>query len=126
MSDIGVTDGYDMLKKEMATKLQYLSTYKDIFLNEANYIEDMLKKEIRITLVEEIKLLEKCSFTQADKLVEKDRRYTTLRDQVYYVKKVSNRIKTKYQFYMQLWQMIFQSVSTATKEMYSTKNNRDT
>lgn len=126
MSDISNLEEYDKIKREMTAKLQYLSTYKDIFYDEVNYLEDVLKKQIRIKLAMEIKTSDGISFTQADKVVENDARYTVLRDQVYDIKKMASKIKTKYDFYMKTWQMVFQSVSTASKEKYTTKNNNDT
>lgn len=127
-ADISLLDEYDKLKKQMSTKLEYLSTFKDIFLDEVSYLEEVLKKEIRVDLSMDIKENDpECtSFTQADKLVDKDPRYTSLRDQVYFVKRVASRIKTKYDFYMKFWQMVFQSVSTASKEKYANRHNNAT
>lgn len=126
MSDISALEEYDTIKRQMTAKLQYLATCKDIFYDEVNYLEEVLKKEIRIKLAMEIKDSEGISFTQADKVVEKDARYTVLRDQVYDIKKMANQLKTKYDFYMKTWQMVFQSVSTASKEKFTTRNNNDT
>ncbi|MDC7248640.1 MAG: hypothetical protein PQJ49_01820 [Sphaerochaetaceae bacterium] len=125
MADIGALESYDGIKREMTPKLQYLATYKDMFYDEVNHLEEVLKKEIRIKIAMEIKESEGISFTQADKVVEKDTRYTVLRDQVYEIKKMANKIKTKYDFYMKTWQMVFQSVSTASKEKYTSRNNND-
>ena len=123
LSDITSVPQYDEIKKQMANKLQYLSTYKDVFQDEATYLEEILKKEIKMNVVEDLVLVDKVSFTQAEKLVEKDKRYTILRDQVWSIKKLANNIKTKYDFHMKLWQMVFQSVSTASKEKHSATHN---
>lgn len=125
-SDISALEIYDSTKKKITSKLQYLATYKDIFMDEANYLEEVFKKEVRIRLAMEIKESEGVSFTQADKLVDNDVRYTELRKDVYYVKRIANKIKTKYDFYMKLWQMVFQNVSTASKEKYASRHNNDT
>lgn len=125
LHDISALEEYDKLKKTFSAKLQYLSTYKDILCDEVNYLDSTLRKEIRISIALNIKEEEGVSFTQADKMVEKDKRYTILRDQVDYVERIANKIKTKYSFYMQLWQMIFQNVSTASKERYASNNNND-
>lgn len=124
-TDISALEMYDTTKKQITSKLQYLATYKDIFMDEANYLEEIFKKEIRIKLTMEIKESEGVSFTQADKLVDSDSRYTELRDDVYFVKRIANKIKTKYDFYMKFWQMVFQSVSTASKEKYASRHNND-
>jgi len=121
LSDITSVSQYDEIKKQMANKLQYLSTYKDVFQDEATYLEEILKKEIKMNVVEDLVLVDKVSFTQAEKLVEKDKRYTILRDQVWSIKKLANNIKTKYDFHMKLWQMVFQSCSTASKEKHAAK-----
>ena len=121
LSDITSVQEYDTIKKQMSNKLQYLSTYKDIFQDEATYLEEILKKEIKMNVVEDLVLVDKVSFTQAEKLVEKDKRYTILRDQVWSIKKLANNIKTKYDFHMKLWQMVFQSCSTASKEKHAAR-----
>ena len=125
ITDIGALEDYDRIKKEMAGLLQYLSSYKDLFLNEKDYLENKLKKEKRIEIAMLIKDEDKVSLTQAMNLVEKDQRYIILRDQYYYIDRIANRVKTKYQFYLQLWQNVFQSVSTASKEKFTTKYNND-
>ena len=125
-TDISALELYDTTKKKITSKLQYLATYKDIFMDESNYLEDVFKKEVRIRLAMEIKESEGVSFTQADKLVDTDVRYTQLRSEVHYVKRIANKIKTKYDFYMKFWQMVFQSVSTASKERYASRHNNDT
>lgn len=125
-TDISDLETYDKVKKQITGKLQYLATYKDIFLEETNYLEDVFKKEIRVRLTMAIKESEGVSFTQADKLVEGDVRYTELRKEIYYLKRLSTSIKNKYAFYMQFWQMVFQSVSTASKEKYASRHNNDT
>lgn len=117
--DITDLEVYDKIKKKFTAKLEFLSTYKVLFNEEINYLEDVLKKEIRVHITMEIKDEEGISFTQADKMVEKDIRYTRLRDHIYNLKMISTKIKTKYEFYSQLWQMVFQSVSTASKEKYA-------
>lgn len=131
MSDISDVNQYDELKKLMSSKLQTLSTYKDIFLNESTYLEDYLKKEFRVKIIQEMMENDtdvngkKVSFTQADKLVDIDSRYLLVKEKVRKVESLANSIKTKYLFYLQLWQLVFQSVSTASKEKFSTQNNND-
>lgn len=125
LHDISALEDYDKLKKQFASKLEYLSTYKDILLDEVNHLDDVLKKELRIKLVLNIKDEEGVSYSQADKMVDMDKRYTVPRDQINHIERVANKVKTKYDFYMKLWQMIFQNVSTASKEKYASANNND-
>lgn len=131
LSDISDVEQYDNIKKQMTSKLQYLSTYKDMFLNESSYLEDYLKKELRTRLIQDIMENDKDinnkkpSFTQADKLVDIDSRYLLVKEQVTRVSNLANTIKTKYDFYMKFWQMVFQSVSTASKEKYMSRVNND-
>lgn len=125
-TDMSVLEIYDSLKKRLTSNLQFLSTYKDVFMSELNHIEDVLKKEIRIKIVKDIQYSEDVSFTQADKLVEKDPRYVQLKKEVDSISRIANRIKTKYDFYLKFWQMVFQSVSTASKEKYASRHNNDT
>lgn len=125
LHDISDLEAYDKLKKQFASKLEYLATYKDILLDEVNHLDDILKKEMRIRLALNIKEEEGVSYSQADKMVDMDKRYTVPREQINNLERVANRVKTKYDFYMKLWQMIFQNVSTASKEKYTSANNSD-
>ena len=120
---IAGADKYDELKKQMAGELHYLGSLKDTFMDELTYTEDVFKKEIRIRIVDEIKDDSGVSFSQADKLVEKDVRYVNMRKKVHKLRRLANNIKTKYDYYLKVWNMVFQSVSTAIKERHSDNNN---
>lgn len=127
--DIGDIIQYDRIKKEMTAKLEFLMTRKDEFATEASYLDDYLKKQYRTTILKDITESRKdengkaTSVAQADKLVEIDARYLAVKKEIQKVSQLSDRIKTAYDFYMKMWQGVFQSVSTASKERFASSNN---
>lgn len=127
--DIGDIIQYDRIKKEMTAKLEFLMTRKDEFATEASYLDDYLKKQYRTTILKDITESRKdengkaTSVAQADKLVEIDARYLAVKKEIQKVSQLSDRIKTAYDFYMKMWQGVFQSVSTASKERFASSND---
>lgn len=128
-SDITDINVYDGFKKQITSKLEYLSTLKDAFKNQTLYLEDYLKKVYRIEIIND--LMEnhvdpnkkKPSFTQAKELVDADDRYIEVKEQVTIISNISTQIKTKYDFHMQILSAIVQSISTASKERQAAKLN---
>lgn len=55
--------------------------------------------------------------------MEIDARYLAVKKEIQKVSQLSDRIKTTYDFYMKMWQGVFQSVSTASKERFAGSNN---
>ena len=121
ISDTGDIVEYDKLKKEVIPYLQSLATYKALLQSEYDYLDDLVRKERRIQLVEKIKDEEGVSFTQADKLVEADARYAMLKKQLKAIRDIYYKVKTMYDFHLKVWEKIFQSVSTATKELHQNR-----
>lgn len=128
-TDLSAVESYDVYKKQMAGKLATLSTLKAKFLEQSADLEDYLKNELRVNLILEIMRTEKdskgksVSATFAKELVLVDIRYINFKKRVRTVSNMANRIKSEFSFFMQLWQQVFQSVSTASKEKFSSKNN---
>lgn len=129
ITDLGDLFQYDRIKKEMTARLEFLMTCKDEFATQASYLEDYLKKEYRTMILHDISENRKdengksTSISQADKLVEIDARYLAVKKEIQKVSQLSDRIKTTYDFYMKMWQGVFQSVSTASKERFAGSNN---
>lgn len=129
IADIGDIIQYDRIKKEMTAKLEFLMTCKEEFATEAAYLDNYLKKEYRTTILKDITESRKdengkaTSVAQADKLVEIDARYLAVKKEIQKVSQLSDRIKTAYDFYMKMWQGVFQSVSTASKERFASSND---
>ena len=129
IADIGDIIQYDRIKKEMTAKLEFLMTRKEEFATEAAYLDNYLKKEYRTTILKDITENRRdengkaTSVAQADKLVEIDARYLAVKKEIQKVSQLSDRIKTAYDFYMKMWQGVFQSVSTASKERFASSND---
>lgn len=129
IADIGDIIQYDRIKKEMTAKLEFLMTRKEEFATEAAYLDNYLKKEYRTTILKDITESRKdengkaTSVAQADKLVEIDARYLAVKKEIQKVSQLSDKIKTAYDFYMKMWQGVFQSVSTASKERFASSND---
>ena len=104
-------------------------TRKEEFATEAAYLDNYLKKEYRTTILKDITESRKdengkaTSVAQADKLVEIDARYLAVKKEIQKVSQLSDKIKTAYDFYMKMWQGVFQSVSTASKERFASSND---
>ena len=121
-TDISSLELYDHLKKGFIPHLEYLSTLKDKFSIDAEYLNEYIKKELRGKLTEKYKadLAEKgdkSSVAAIDRLIDTDETYLIVSKQCLRVEGIAQQLKTKYDLYMKLWQMIFQSCSTASKSM---------
>lgn len=123
VNELDVNDiyGLEEVKKELTVQLMYLSSYKDKFLYEIEYMEDVFKKEVFAKLTQEISLKEGVSYTQAEKKVNADERYSNLRREVVEANIFMGTIKTKYDFFSKIIQVIVQSISVAGKEHYSNR-----
>lgn len=119
--DVNDIERLETSKKELTVNLMYLSTFKDKFLYEIEYLEDVFKKEIFSKLTSEISLKEGISYTQAEKKVNADERYMNLRKELSILKNTMSSIKTKYDFFIKMVQVIVQSISVAGKEHYSNR-----
>lgn len=119
--DVNDIVGLEEAKKELTVQLMYLSSYKDKFLYEIEYMEETLKKEIFSKITSEIAMTEGISYTQAEKKVNADVRYSDLRRQVTEAKIYMTTIKTKYDYFSKMIQVIVQSISVAGKEQYSAR-----
>ena len=112
----------------MTARLEFLMTCKDEFATQATYFEDYLIKQLRTTVLKDITETRKdengkaTSVAQADKLVEIDSRYLAVKKEIQKIVELSDSIKTAYDFYMKMWQGVFQSVSTASKERFASVN----
>lgn len=121
-TDISSLEVYDRLKKDFIPHLEYLSTLKDKFAIDADYLNEYIKKELRGKLTEQYKstLVEqgdKPSVAAIDRMIETDETYLLVNKQCLLVEGIAQQLKTKYDLYLKLWQMIFQSCSTASKSM---------
>lgn len=127
-SDMTSIEEYDNLKKEFSGSLDYLATLKDSFKIDAEFLEDYLKKELRSVISEDLRLAweangEKLSVAQANTLVEIDTTYLNVKKQYQLLYRWATELDTKYKLYMQVWQMVFQSVSTASKARFTQQND---
>lgn len=119
--DVNDIVALEEVKKELTAQLMYLSSYKDKFLYEIEYMEEVFKKEIFSKITHEISFKTGISYTQAEKKVNADERYNNLRQQVIQAKIFMSTIKTKYDFFSKMIQVIVQSISVAGKEHYANR-----
>ena len=111
----------ETLKKKITGEMAYLSSFRDKFIYEIEFIEVVFKKEVFSKLVQEIVSTTGTSVTQAEKVVNIDDTYMRLRRDVHNMKQLMGNLKTKYSFFEKALQMITQSVSVAGKEMHNAK-----
>ena len=119
--EVNDIDSLESIKKHVSVNLMYISTFKDKLVYEVEYLEDVFKKEIFTKIAEEISMNQGVSFTQAEKKVNADERYCDLRKQLYTLKTTMNFVKTKYDFFSKMVQVIVQSISVAGKEHYANR-----
>ena len=119
--EVNDIDSLESIKKHVSVNLMYISTFKDKLVYEVEYLEDVFKKEIFTKIAEEISMSQGVSFTQAEKKVNGDERYCDLRKQLYTLKTTMNFVKTKYDFFSKMVQVIVQSISVAGKEHYANR-----
>ena len=119
--EVNDIDSLESIKKHVSVNLMYISSFKDKLVYEVEYLEDVFKKEIFTKIAEEISMSQGVSFTQAEKKVHGDERYCDLRKQLYTLKTTMNFVKTKYDFFSKMVQVIVQSISVAGKEHYANR-----
>ena len=112
---------FDRIKRKMIGHLEMLSTLKDTFITPTNFLEDVLKKQIRANIIDQIRTETSVGVTQAKESVEKDPRYINQRDRLQKLRVISDSVKTKYDFYSKVLQSLIQNVSTASKEQQASK-----
>lgn len=120
-TDTHLIEDLERIKKEMSSMVMYLSNFKDKLIVKTEYLEEVFKKEISIQIIKSIEAAENISFTQAEKKLNADTRYMTLRKEIYELKELTSTIKTKYDFFSKCIQTIIQSISVAGKETIMNK-----
>ena len=123
--EVNDIDSLENIKKHVSVNLMYISSFKDKLVYEVEYLEDVFKKEIFTKIADEISGTQGISFTQTEKKVNGDERYCDLRKQLYTLKTIMNFVKTKYDFFSKMVQVIVQSISVAGKEHYSSRVNNN-
>ena len=123
--EVNDIDSLENIKKHVSVNLMYISSFKDKLVYEVEYLEDVFKKEIFTKIADEIAGTQGISFTQAEKKVNGDERYCDLRKQLCTLKTTMNFVKTKYDFFSKMVQVIVQSISVAGKEHYSSRVNNN-
>ena len=109
------------IKKEITGEMAYLSSFRDKFIYELEFLEDVFKKEIFSRLVQEISSRDGVSITQAEKIVNIDENYIRIRRDLHKLRQLIGGLKTKYSFFEKSLQLIIQSVSVAGKEIHNAK-----
>lgn len=109
---------YERIKKEMAGHLEYLATLKETLWVDSLMYEDYFKKELRSSLIN--KIFEetdgkKLSMAAAEKKVELLEEYQHHKQQFFSLQRLALEVRTKYSFYIDLWKMVMQSCSYASR-----------
>lgn len=109
---------YERIKKEMAGHLEYLATLKETLWVDSLMYEDYFKKELRSSLIN--KIFEeadgkKLSMAAAEKQVELMEEYQHHKQQYFSLQRLALEVRTKYSFYIDLWKMVMQSCSYASR-----------
>lgn len=117
--DLEAVDDYEYIKREMIGQLEYLSTIREKIVDDANFMKDYLRKELYSTLALEYTDptdgSKGVSQAKADRLVEVDPRYLTVKKQYNRIQEVASMVKTRYEHYTRTLQAVIQSCSSARK-----------
>lgn len=119
--DTNDIESLEECKRHLAINLMYLASFKDRFLYEIEYLEEVFKKEVFAKIAEEISLREGISYTQSEKKVHLDPAYNAMRLEITDLKSKLNNFKTQYDYFSKMVQVIVQSISVAGKEQYAAK-----
>lgn len=111
----------ETIKKEITHEMSYLSSFRDKFIFELEFLDEVFKKEFFSQLTKEIALASGVSVNQAEKLVNTDEKYKKLRRDLHSLKLIMGTLKTKYTFFEKSLQLIIQSVSVAGKELHNSR-----
>jgi hypothetical protein len=111
----------ETIKKEITQEMVYLSTFRDRFIYELEFLDEVFRKELFSQLVKEISTRDGISITQAEKVVNIEDRYMKIRRDLQSLKIILGNVKTKYSFFEKSLQLIIQSVSVAGKELHNSK-----
>lgn len=111
----------EQIKKDITGNMVYLSSFRDKFLYELEFLDEVFRKELFSQLVKEIAIRDAISITQAEKVVNTDERYQKTRRDLHNLKLIIGNLKTKYSFFEKSLQLIIQSVSVAGKEMHNSR-----
>lgn len=111
----------EQIKKDITGNMVYLSSFRDKFLYELEFLDEVFRKELFSQLVKEIALRDAISITQSEKVVNTDERYQKIRRDLHNLKLIIGNLKTKYSFFEKSLQLIIQSVSVAGKEMHNSR-----
>lgn len=111
----------ETIKKEITTEMSYLSSFRDKFIYELEFLDEVFRKELFSQLVKEIATRDGISITQAEKVVNTEERYKKVRRDLHNLKLIMGNLKTKYSFFEKSLQLIIQSVSVAGKELHNSK-----
>jgi hypothetical protein len=111
----------ETIKKEITQEMVYLSSFRDRFIYELEFLDEVFRKELFSQLVKEISTRDGISITQAEKVVNIEDRYMKIRRDLQSLKIILGNVKTKYSFFEKSLQLIIQSVSVAGKELHNSK-----
>lgn len=111
----------ETIKKEITNEMTYLSSYRDRFIYELEFLDEVFRKEIYSRLLVELNKSTGISIAQAEKVINNDARYQKTRRDLNNLKIIIGNLKTKYSFFEKALQLIIQSVSVAGKELHNSK-----
>lgn len=111
----------ETIKKQITSEMASLSSYRDKFIYELEFLDDVFKKEVYAQLVKEISVRDGISIPQAEKIIHNEEKYQKIRRDLYNLKIIIGNLKTKYAFFEKVLQIIIQSVSVAGKELHNSK-----
>lgn len=112
-TDIGMLPIYDELKKKMVIELDFLADIKDMLYIDMGIQKDYYDKELKNKLILELMEKEKMAKNKAESIVETLDELIVAKNMYRQIATLATTVKTKFDFYSKVLQMIQQSVGTA-------------
>lgn len=112
-TDIGMLPIYDELKKKMVIELDFLAGIKDMLYIDMGIQKDYYDKELKNKLILELMEKEKMAKNKAESIVETLDELIVAKNMYRQIATLATSVKTKFDFYSKVLQMIQQSVGTA-------------
>lgn len=112
-TDMGMLPIYDELKKKMVIELDFLADIKDRLYIDMGIQKDYYDKELKNRLILELMETEKMAKNRAESIVETLDELIVAKNKYRQIATLATSVKTKFDFYSKVLQMIQQSVGTA-------------
>lgn len=106
---------YDHLQRDILSELDYYITLKEKFKAATDYLKEAVTKEAKARISSDLVMEDKISQAQANIQVERDLRYTTMRNEYLKIKNMYSKVLSRYNHYSSTQKAVMQALSLSGK-----------